>query len=497
LAQLGLANAYAQRAARSTFSGPQGELQLFLPFVAQQSSVTVDPPTCAQLIVDGGFEAVNSAWVTPLTASQARYSTAVVHTGSQSMQVGLVQGETALSSLSALSPREHGLARTASGAWLEWAPAGATYSSVYQTISIPAASTPVTLTFFYNGGTEDGGAALNAGLEVQQLLIMDGSTFQVLQDIRNIFTNDNTWHEVTYDLSAYSGRSIAVGFEVLNESTNEGHRIWLYVDDVSVQACSTPAATPTLTLTPTATITPTATSTPTATITPTVTSTPTATPSPTAPLSPLPTPTATPIIPTPTPLANCTQYIVDPGFETVNPAWVTPLTASQARYSTAVVHTGSQSMQVGLVQGEAALASLSDTSPEEHGLPKTASGAWLEWAPPGETYSSVYQTISLPTTSSPVTLTFYYNGGTEDGGAALSAGEEVQQLLILDGSTFQVLQDIRNIFTNDNTWHQVTYDLSAYRGRSIAVGFEVLNVSTGEGHRIWLYVDDVNVVTCP
>ena len=201
LAQLGLANghAYAEQSLNSAYSGPQGLSKLFLPFVSQPSSVTKDPdPTdpaaCSELIVDGGFETVNPAWVTPLTASQAHYSSVQAHTGTQSMQVGLVPGQVALASLSAFSKREHGLGKSPSGDWVEWAPPGATYSSVYQTIAIPTSSYPVTLTFFYNAGTQDPAALANND-DVQQLLIMDGNTFEVLQDIRTIFTNDKTWHE--------------------------------------------------------------------------------------------------------------------------------------------------------------------------------------------------------------------------------------------------------------------------------------------------------------
>ncbi len=136
----------------------------------------------------------------PVTASQARYSTAVAHTGTQSMQVGLVPGQTASHALSGISPLEHGLARTATGDWRDWAPPGATYSSVYQTISVPAASYPVTLTFFYNAGTQDPSILANngkPGTDVQQLLILDGSSLELLQEVTRTFTNTETWQPMT------------------------------------------------------------------------------------------------------------------------------------------------------------------------------------------------------------------------------------------------------------------------------------------------------------
>ncbi len=175
-----------------------------------------------------------------------------------------------------------------------------------------------------------------------------------------------------------------------------------------------------------------------------------------------------------------------------------PVTASQARYSTAVAHTGTHSVQVGLVPGQTASYLLSDISPQEHSIAKK-NGNWV-YAPAGATYSSVYQTISVPPSSYPVTLTFFYNAGTQDPGILASNGKpgtDVQQLLILDGSSLELLQEVTRTFTNTETWQPMTVNLSAYRGRSIAVGFEVLNTSTSDGHRDWMYIDDVNVLTCP
>ena len=49
--------------------------------------------------------------------------------------------------------------------------------------------------------------------------------------------------------------------------------------------------------------------------------------------------------------------------------------------------------------------------------------------------------------------------------------------------------------SNTQTWSQVAYDLSAYRGQTIVLYFNAYNNGWGN-ERTWMYVDDVQVIAC-
>nr|MBC8248939.1 N-acetylmuramoyl-L-alanine amidase [Anaerolineales bacterium] len=154
---------------------------------------------------------------------------------------------------------------------------------------------------------------------------------------------------------------------------------------------STPTTTPIYTFTPTSTATNTTTSTPTSTPTktPTATRTPTSTPTeiptstsaPTSTATSTPTPTNTPT-PTSTPTQTpCDELIRNGDFETTGDwtNWIRGLTARPAAYSTAEVRTGSWAMRLGITDQ-------SDT----------------------ESYSSIYQEVTIPGDAVSATLSFWY-----------------------------------------------------------------------------------------
>ena len=250
----------------------------------------------------------------------------------------------------------------------------------------------------------------------------------------------------------------------------------------------TPTSTPTDTPTPTSTPTsiPTATSTPTNTPTPTPTHTPTPTPTQTHTLTPTstptitPTPTETPIpeiylpliakYPTPTPTSTPTptktptpipfeELIVNCGFET-DEAWYIcslPPIWRPAAYSTAVVHSGTWSMRLGITDQTDAYS-----------------------------HSPIWQKVTIPFDASYATLSFWYYPLSQD-----VIEHDWQEAMILDANHY-ILAQVMKVNSNSQTWTRHTFDLLPYRGQTIAIYFNVHNDGLGD-LKTAMYLDDVSV----
>jgi len=100
--------------------------------------------------------------------------------------------------------------------------------------------------------------------------------------------------------------------------------------------------------------------------------------------------------------------------------------------------------------------------------------------------SSIYQAITIPSTAQKVTLTFWYWPGTND-----TINYAYQEALIQSNSGL-TLASVLKVASNTQTWTQVTYDLTKYKGKTIRVYFAV----HGNGYSpdyIYMYLDDVSV----
>lgn len=197
-----------------------GMTGFYLPIVMKQYAPPPFP-VCQEQIENGGFE-TDDAWIIGVTPRPARYTTERAHGGSRSMLLGIKAGEPDLLS----------------------------YSSVRQTISLPADGYTATLTFWYYpvSGLDPG--------DRQECLLLDEED-HLLAILMRTNVNSPAWTPMVYDLSAYAGQTVQVYFNAYNDATGSGVAAF-YLDDVSVQACTlvggpTPTPSPSPEPTPTAT----------------------------------------------------------------------------------------------------------------------------------------------------------------------------------------------------------------------------------------------------
>ncbi len=217
------------------------------PTPSPTPTVSPTPVPCSEQVANGGFEK-DVAWDFLVTASRAGYTTAQAHTGARSARFGLQD----------LTGLERPV-RSETNLLGELAPANASFSSGYQTISIPADAASATLTFWYRPGSE----ALTGG-DYQRMMLLNPASYTYIATLMKILENSDAWQQATFDLLAYRGQSLVLYFEVYNDNLSTGPRAWMFLDDVSVQACSTtqPTVTPTASPTVTMTLTPAVSATP-------------------------------------------------------------------------------------------------------------------------------------------------------------------------------------------------------------------------------------------
>ena len=179
--------------------------------------------------------------------------------------------------------------------------------------------------------------------------------------------------------------------------------------------------------------------------TPTPTSTPTSTP----------TPTETPKPPTPTP--PCEELIVNGGFET-DEGWNFGWTLRPAVYSTEVVHSGTRSMRLGIID--------QTDAPSD---------------------SSIWQEVTIPPNAYYASLSFWYYPLSQD-----PIENDWQEARILDADLINILAQVMKRNSNSQTWTYHTFDLLPYRGQTIAISFNVHNDGDGD-LKTAMYLDDVSV----
>lgn len=189
------------------------------------------PMACQEIVTNGSFE-LNLAWIFTITPATGAYDTTTAHSGLRSARLGLLP-DMALTHPELVGVPQRNLLGEA-------APSDIAYSTVYQSITIPSTAEYVALSYWYKPGTQV--TDTRYGWQ-RVMLLQPGYTPTVVADLTGKqLEGTNQWMHRTFDLTPYKGRTLWLYFEVAT-STASGARTWMYVDDVSVQACE-PFTTP-------------------------------------------------------------------------------------------------------------------------------------------------------------------------------------------------------------------------------------------------------------
>jgi hypothetical protein len=406
---------------------------------------------CVELAQNGGFEN-DAAWLLGAAPQMPEYVTYARHSGNRSLALGITKGASQKS-----------------------------YSSARQTVTIPLSANTVALSFWFNAMMADP----IRGQFMELVLLAPNGT--VLDRPWHSQNDSRTWNQMSFDLSRWRGRTLQIYFNVYNDGL--GGTAGMFLDDVTLVACSngTPAATGTRTPTPTRTPTAgvpvwTTTNTPyyiTPTNTPIV-ATPTWTPyyiTPTAgPIVATPTrtpiywtPTTAPVTKTPSPIVtvlphpltpwpgNCVDVLRNGGFDYGLAPWHPSVNVLPVRIVGSPVLSPPSALQLGTQSQQA------------------------------KSYSSVRQYLTLPV-GARATLQFSTWTWAEP-----AAGADRQEAILL-GPDNSVQAVLWRVLANEQSWRQVTVDLTPYSGRPIAIYFNVAN--DGAGGRTAMFLDNVQVLAC-
>ncbi len=186
--------------------------------------------------------------------------------------------------------------------------------------------------------------------------------------------------------------------------------------------------------------------------TPTPTATRTSTPTPTTTRTPSPTPTVTPIP------GGCTNLLVNGDFESGS-GWTFGATARPAAYVSTPVYSGARALRLGIPPGTANATA----------------------------HSSAYQTVTIPAWPTGVFLRYWQRPG---GGEAA----DYREVLLLNTSYGLVATIERSSAAGNDQWQEKTFDLTAYRNRTLVLYFNVYN--NGSGGLTWNYLDEAALLAC-
>ena len=101
--------------------------------------------------------------------------------------------------------------------------------------------------------------------------------------------------------------------------------------------------------------------------------------------------------------------------------------------------------------------------------------------------STLSQAIAIPAGVNSVTLSFWYWPGSAD---AIYYDWQEAQVRSADGQT---LAQVLRVCNDTHIWTQVTYDLTAFKGQTIHLWFNVHE--DGYGDRTYMYLDDITITT--
>jgi hypothetical protein len=183
-----------------------------------------------------------------------------------------------------------------------------------------------------------------------------------------------------------------------------------------------------------------------------------------SPTTPTPTTTSTPTA-TPTATATpgggvCTEILTNGNFE-VSSNWQFGSTPYPGRYTTTAVYNGARAAQLGIPTGIANRRA----------------------------YSTVFQKVTIPANAeTPVLLRYVERThGAADNG-------DYRETLLLNSSYGYIARLSRSFDAGNDAWQERVFDLTAYRGRTLVLYFNVYN--NGAGTQMWSYLDRVELGSC-
>ena len=162
------------------------------------------------MVVNGGFESGTAGWLLGADPVPPRMSWDMSHSGGHSLHLGVHPPEADVY----------------------------TYSSARQAVNIPTDAASAVLSFWYWPATEEWGASAT---DRQQAIVYVGDfdDRNLGAIILNNTSNTQGWTRLRVDLLELlplQGQTVHLYFNVLNYGLT-GRRTWLFLDDVSLQAC--------------------------------------------------------------------------------------------------------------------------------------------------------------------------------------------------------------------------------------------------------------------
>lgn len=107
-----------------------------------------------------------------------------------------------------------------------------------------------------------------------------------------------------------------------------------------------------------------------------------------------------------------------------------------------------------------------------------------------QSYSSIYQEVTIPASAVSATLSFWYYPICND-----TPLYDWQEAIIFDTSWGIIIRPMPKMCSNSQTWTHLTFNLTPYKGQTIILYFNVYNDGIG-GLKTATYLDDVSVQVC-
>ena len=107
-----------------------------------------------------------------------------------------------------------------------------------------------------------------------------------------------------------------------------------------------------------------------------------------------------------------------------------------------------------------------------------------------QSYSASYQTVTIPANAASATLSFWYYPICQD-----TPSYDWQEVILWNQSWGLITRPMQKMCSNSQTWTHHTFDLTAYKGQTVILYFNVYNDGLGN-LKTAMYLDDVSVEVC-